>query len=135
MTATTLHDGPPAPLVTGLVQTAIGSENPGKLAEFYQRALGLDLLFEAGGMYFLGAGVVRFMIGPKPADTPLGGDAAFYFEPTVWSAAEPSVEQAGASFLSPAIVLQRAEGRELVLRAFKDPEGHTLALLGWRASH
>ena len=129
-----LHGGPTTPLVTGLVQTAIGSENPAKLADFYQRALGLDLLFEAGGMYFLGAGQVRFMIGPKQADASAAGDAAFYFEPNVWSVAEAAVESAGAAFMSPAIVLQRAEGRELALRAFKDPEGHTLALLGWRAA-
>ena len=76
----------------------------------------------------------RFMIGPKQPDAPSGGDAAFYFEPNVWSVAEAAVEAAGASFMSPAITLQKAEGRELALRAFKDPEGHTLALLGWRAA-
>jgi hypothetical protein len=30
--------------------------------------------------------------------------------------------------------VQRMEGRELALRAFKDPEGHSLALMGWRAA-
>jgi hypothetical protein len=42
------------------------------------------------------------------------------------------VTGAGAAFIHDTVVLQRAEGRELVLRAFKDPEGHALALLGWR---
>ena len=58
----------------------------------------------------------------------------FYFEPILWDLAESAVMSAGGKFLGAAMTLQRAEGRELKLRAFKDPEGHHLALLGWRAS-
>lgn len=134
MAVTALHSAPTTPLVSGMTQIAIGSADPPKLAEFYQRALGLDVLFEVSGMIFLGVGALKFMIGPKQPDIPIGGDAVFYFEPTVWTAAEAAIETAGASFMSDTIVLQRAEGRELGLRAFKDPEGHTLALYGWRAA-
>lgn len=130
----TLHPAPTTPLVSKLAQVAIASVDPPKLVDFYQRALGLDVLFETAGMYFLGIGGVQLMIGPKHPDIPLGGDATFYFEPTVWGAAEAAIEQAGATFMSPTIVLQRSEGRELGLRAFKDPEGHTLALFGWRGA-
>ena len=131
--ADTLYPAPPEPLINGVTQIAIASAEPAKLADFYRRALGLELLFETAGMYFLGAGNTRLMIGPKQPDTSMGGDAVFYFEPSVWAVAEAAIEKAGASFLHPAVPLQRAEGRELALRAFKDPEGHTLALFGWRA--
>lgn len=123
---------PPEPIVTGLRQIALGSANPAKLADFYQRALGLHVLFETNGMVFLDGGSVRLMIGAKPPEEQLGGDVMLYFEPIAWEVAERSVEAAGAAFVHPRVVLQQAEGRELTLRAFKDPEGHTLALLGWR---
>lgn len=124
---------PPEPLVTGLRQVALGSANPQKLADFYRRALGLNILFETNGMVFLDGGGVRLMIGAKPPEERLGGDAILYFEPVIWDVAERAVEAAGATFLHPRAILQEAPGRELTLRAFKDPEGHALALLGWRA--
>jgi catechol 2,3-dioxygenase-like lactoylglutathione lyase family enzyme len=123
---------PPEPVVTGLRQVALGSADPAKLADFYRRALGLNILFETGGMVFLDGGGVRVMIGAKPPGETLGGDIVLYFEPVVWDVAERSVQAAGGVFLHPPVALQRAEGRELTLRAFKDPEGHALALLGWR---
>lgn len=123
---------PPEPIVTGLRQVALGSTNPAKLAEFYRRALGLNVLFESGGMVFMEAGGVRLMIGAKPPGETIGGDAVLYFEPIIWDVAERAVEAAGGAFMHPRAVLQQAEGRELTLRAFKDPEGHSLALLGWR---
>ncbi len=125
---------PPEPLVTGIRQIALASVDPPKLADFYRRALGLPVLFETGGMVFIDAGGVRLMIGAKQPEQSLGGDVICYFEPVVWAPAESAVEAAGGIFLHAAVILQRAEGRELALRAFKDPEGHALALLGWRTA-
>ncbi len=124
----------PEPLVSGIRQIALASADPAKLADFYRRALGLQILFETNGMIFLDAGSgVRLMIGAKQADQGIGGDAVCYFEPLIWAAAERAVLAAGGAFMHDAATLQRSEGRELVLRAFKDPEGHSVALLGWRA--
>ncbi len=126
---------PPEPIVTGIRQIALASADPAKLAAFYTRALGLQVLFETGGMIFMDAGAgVRLMIGAKQPEQTIGGDAVFYFEPVIWAAAERAVSAAGGAFIHDAATLQRAEGRDLMLRAFKDPEGHTLALLGWRAA-
>ena len=125
---------PSEPIVTGLRQVALGSAEPAKLADFYRRALGLNVLFETNGMVFMDGGGVRLMIGAKPPGETIGGDAVLYFEPLVWDIAERAVEAAGAAFVHPRAVLQQAEGRQLLLRAFKDPEGHSLALLGWRGA-
>lgn len=125
---------PPEPIVTGIRQIALASADPAKLAEFYKRALGLPVLFETAGMVFMDAGAgVRLMIGPKHPDQTIGGDAVFYFEPVIWQIAEDAVTAAGGVFAGDANTLQRAAGRELKLRAFKDPEGHTMALIGWRS--
>jgi catechol 2,3-dioxygenase-like lactoylglutathione lyase family enzyme len=127
-------NAPPVPIIAGIAQVAISSADPGALVAFYRDVLGLAVLFEAGGMTFLQTGATRLMIhGPLP-DQPVGGDATIYFEPRDWSAAEAELEAAGVRFPHKAQVVQRAEGRELVLRGFRDPEGHSLALLGWRAA-
>jgi len=74
------------------------------------------------------------MIGPAQPGQTIGGDAIIYFEPRNWAEANAALEAAGVTFKGDATVVQQAPGRELALRAFKDPEGHTLALLGWRTA-
>ena len=120
------------PLLSGICQIALASDDPATLVAFYRDTLGFPVLFEASGMTFFQSGATRLMIGHKQPGQEVGGDAVIYFEPRDWSAAEAGLEQKGVVFTHPAQVVQRAEGRELALRAFKDPEGHTLALLGWR---
>jgi catechol 2,3-dioxygenase-like lactoylglutathione lyase family enzyme len=121
-----------APLLSGIAQIALASADPVALVAFYRDTLGLPVLFEASGMTFFQSGATRLMIGAAQPGQQVGGDAVIYFEPRDWSAAETKLEAMGIQFTHPAQVVQRAEGRELALRAFKDPERHTLALLGWR---
>jgi extradiol dioxygenase family protein len=102
------------------------------LVAWYRDVLGLAVLFEASGMTFFQSGATRLMIGHVQPSQTVGGDTVIYFEPRDWSAAETTLEARGVTFTHPAQVVQRAEGRELALRAFHDPEGHALALLGWR---
>jgi catechol 2,3-dioxygenase-like lactoylglutathione lyase family enzyme len=126
---------PPTPLFTRMSQIAIASEAPEKLVAFYRDVLGFRYAFETAGMHFLDIGGVMFMIGPKYPGMTIGGDATFYFEPTAWAATEATLMKANVVWHNDsAVVLQKAEGRELCLRAFKDPEGHTLAMFGWRAA-
>ncbi len=120
------------PLLSGIAQIALASANPPALVAFYRDTLGLPVLFEAGGMTFFQSGATRLMIGPKQPDRTIGGDTVIYFEPRDWSAAEAALETKGVSFLHSAQTVQQAHGRELMLRPFRDPEGHYLALMGWR---
>jgi catechol 2,3-dioxygenase-like lactoylglutathione lyase family enzyme len=123
----------PAPLLSGIAQIALTSADPASLVAWYRDVLGLPVLFEASGMTFFQSGAARLMIGPNHHGATIGGtDITLYFEPRDWSAAEAALGERGVAFTHEAQVLQRAPGRELVLRAFKDPEGHSLALLGWR---
>lgn len=126
---------PPAPLLTGIAQIALTSANPPALAAWYRDVLGLPVLFETNGMIFFQSGATRLMVGPDHRNAKIGGeDVTIYFEPHEWSAAEIFLESKGVVFTDDAHVLQKAPGRELMLRAFKDPESHSLALLGWRAA-
>ncbi len=121
------------PLLSGIAQIALTSADPAKLVAWYRDVLGFPVLFEASGMTFFQSGATRLMIGPNHHGADIGGaDITLYFEPRDWSAAESALSQRGVAFTHDAQVVQRASGRELALRAFKDPEGHSLALLGWR---
>jgi catechol 2,3-dioxygenase-like lactoylglutathione lyase family enzyme len=120
------------PLLSNVCQIALASADPPSLVAFYRDTLGFPVLFEASGMTFFRSGATRLMIGAVQPGQQVGGDVVIYFEPSDWSAAESALEAKGVAFTHPAVVVQRAEGRELALRAFKDPEGHALALMGWR---
>lgn len=120
------------PMLTGICQVALASANPQNLVAFYRDTLGLPILFEASGMTFFQSGATRLMIGSAQAGQSVGGDSVIYFEPHDWNAAEAALETAGIVFLQPAQAVQQAPGRELMLRAFHDPEGRTLAIMGWR---
>jgi catechol 2,3-dioxygenase-like lactoylglutathione lyase family enzyme len=122
-----------APLFNGISQIALSSADPAKLSAWYRDTLGVPVLFEAGGMTFFQTGATRFMIGPAQPEEAIGGDAIVYFEPRDWAEANAALEAAGVAFTGDGMVVQQAPGRELVVRAFRDPEGHTLALLGWRS--
>jgi catechol 2,3-dioxygenase-like lactoylglutathione lyase family enzyme len=122
------------PLLSGICQIALASADPAALVAFYRDTLGFPVLFETAGMTFFQSGAARLMIGPAQPGQSIGGDAVIYFEPRDWSAAEAKLEAAGIQFMHPAQVLQRAPGRELMLRPFRDPEGHYLAIMGWRAA-
>ena len=121
------------PLLTGICQVALASADPGALVAFYRDTLGFPVLFETTGMTFFQSGATRLMIGAAQPGQQVGGDAILYFEPRDWSSTESALEAKGIAFLHPAQKLQQAPGRELMLRAFKDPEGHALAIMGWRA--
>ena len=121
------------PLLTGICQIALASADPGALVAFYRDTLGFPVLFETNGMTFFQSGATRLMIGAAQPGKQVGGDAILYFEPRDWSSTESALEAKGIAFLHPAQKLQQAPGRELMLRAFKDPEGHALAIMGWRA--
>ncbi|MFT3727727.1 MAG: hypothetical protein QM759_07880 [Terricaulis sp.] len=122
----------PLPRFTRVSQIAIASEDPAKLVAFYRDMLGFRYAFETAGMHFLDIGGMLFMIGPKYPGVSIGGDTTLYFEPTAWRSTEAALTKAGVGFVHDTVILQKENDRELALRAFKDPEGHTLAMFGWR---
>ena len=120
-------------LFKGVGQVGGISEDAPKLIAFYRDVLGFPVLFEANGMTFLEAGATRLMISAGEAAGEASKDVALYFEPHDWTLAEARLEASGVAFPHEAIVVQRAEGREHLLRGFRDPEGRPIYLLGWRA--
>lgn len=112
-------------------QIGIASAAAPALIAFYRDKLNMPVGLEAGGMTFIHAGETSLMIGAM--DAPPKADVMVYFEPHDWSAAESQMEAAGVVFEREAMVIQREETREHMLRPFRDPEGRPLYLMGWRA--
>ena len=114
----------------GLVQVALTCRDLDRARSFYRDVLGLTLLFETNGMLFFQLDGLRLMIGKEMApDSPIGGSVLYFNAPDI-DALGAALEARGVTFSSPAQILQRTDTHELKLRAFQDPDGNALALIG-----
>jgi len=113
-----------------LVQVALTTRDMERSRHFYRDILGLPLLFEAGGMMFFDLCGLRLMIGSEAVGGQPPGGSILYFEAPDIDRLGPALEAKGVQFPGPAQVVQRAETHELKLRAFRDPDGNALALMG-----
>jgi len=113
-----------------LQQVALTCRDLGRARSFYRDTLGLPLLFEAGNMLFFQLDGLRLMVGlEEQAASPIGGSVLYFDAPDI-DALGAALEAKGVVFLRPAETVQRTETHELKLRAFKDPDGNALALMG-----
>jgi catechol 2,3-dioxygenase-like lactoylglutathione lyase family enzyme len=113
-----------------LVQVAFTCRDLDRARSFYRDTLGLPLMFEAGNMLFFQLEGLRLMVGKeeKPGG-PIGG-AVVYFDAPDIDALGAALEAKGVTFARPAETVQRTETHELKLRAFHDPDGNAIALMG-----
>lgn len=112
-----------------LVQVALTTRDVERARHFYREILGFPLLFEAGGMLFFDLGGLRLLIGPEGAAGPPGGSILYFDAPDLDRLAA-ALEARGVEFLGPAQTVQRTTTGELKVRAFRDPDGNTLELMG-----
>lgn len=122
----------PAPsLLAGrkLVQVALTTLDQERSKAFYRDLLGLQLLFEVPNMVFYQMGDLRLMVGMEAGLTP-GGSVLYIDAPDI-DTLGVELEKRGVKFGGGVEVVQRTEKGELKLRAFKDPDGNSLALMGF----
>jgi catechol 2,3-dioxygenase-like lactoylglutathione lyase family enzyme len=112
-----------------LVQIALTARDIERSRHFYRDVLGLPLLFEAGGMLFFELPGLRLMIGTENSAGAPGGSVLYFDAPDIDSLA-PALERKGIQFLGPSQTVQTTATHDLKLRAFRDPDGNPLALMG-----
>jgi len=113
-----------------LVQVALTCRDLDRTQAFYGDTLGLPFLFEANGMLFFQLDGMRLMLGKElMLDSPIGGSVVYFDAPDI-DVLGPAMEAKGVQFNGPVQVLQRTDTHELKLRAFHDPDGNALALMG-----
>lgn len=112
-----------------IAQVAVVCRDVARATAFYRDALGLPLLFEAGGMSFLQCGPTRLMLTlPSSPDLDRPG-SILYFRSDDIAAHVQALRDAGASILREPALAHRDASHELWLAFFRDSEGNTLALM------
>lgn len=113
-----------------LVQVALTCRDLDRARAFYRDTLGLPLMFEAGNMLFFQLEGLRLMVGKeeKPGG-PIGGSVVYFDAPDIDELGK-ALEARGVTFERPAETVQRTATHELKLRAFRDPDGNAIALMG-----
>jgi methylmalonyl-CoA/ethylmalonyl-CoA epimerase len=112
-----------------LVQVALTSRDLERSRQFYRDTLGLPLLFEAGTMMFFDLCGTRLLVGSENTAGEPGGSILYIDAPDI-DTLGPALEARGVRFLGPSQVVQSTTSHELKIRAFHDPDGNVLQLMG-----
>ncbi|MEP6618561.1 MAG: VOC family protein [bacterium] len=116
--------------ITGLRQVALTVSSVEQSVAFYRDAVGLPFLFSAGpNLAFLSIGGVRLMLsGPEGAFTP-GLSSVLYFQVADIIAAHAAMKARAVDFIDEPHLIAQMPDHDLWLSAFRDPDGHTMALM------
>ena len=119
----------PAPSLSRLGQIAMPVRDVARATRFYRDALGMPLLFEAGGMAFFDNGGVRLMLAqPEKGDAPNAGSVLYYKVEDIQQAFE-SLGARGVEFIDKPHLIAKMPDHDLWMVFLRDGEGNTLALM------
>jgi methylmalonyl-CoA/ethylmalonyl-CoA epimerase len=111
-----------------IAQVALTVRDLAEAKEFYQNALGMRFLFEAGTMAFFQCGTVRLLIGAS--DKPFTpGETILYFRVADIDQAHSLLKKKGIDFAQDPHLVARMKSHDLWIAFLKDPSGNTLALM------
>ena len=116
--------------VTGLGQVALTVSDVARSAAFYREAVGLRFLFAAGpSLAFLDLGNARLMLSaPEGAFTP-GSGTVLYLRVADILASFGALRGRGVTFVDEPHLVAPMPDHDLWMCFFRDPDGHTLALM------
>jgi methylmalonyl-CoA/ethylmalonyl-CoA epimerase len=97
---------------------------------FYRDAVGLRLLFEAPpALAFFDCGGVRLMLSQPEGEFKPGASSVVYFRTTDIEGTHKAMQSRGVPFVDNPHLVARMPDHELWMCFFKDPDGHTFALM------
>jgi catechol 2,3-dioxygenase-like lactoylglutathione lyase family enzyme len=109
-------------------QIAVAVQDVDRAADFYQRVLGLPLLFKFPGLAFFDCGGVRLMLS-KAERPEFDRTSIIYYRVPDVTAAALELERRGVVFEGTPHVVHRDERHELWMAFFRDSEGNYLGLM------
>lgn len=118
------------PTIQDIGQIAVTVGDVAAAKAFYQDALGLKLLFDAGpNLSFLAAGPVRVMLTLPQGAGEVGKNSILYFRTTALDAMYRRVlERGGKAEREPALTA-RMPDHELWIGFVRDPDGNLVGLM------
>jgi methylmalonyl-CoA/ethylmalonyl-CoA epimerase len=102
-----------------------------RAVSFYRDALGLTLLFEAPpAMAFFDCGGIRLMLSQPEGDfRPGSSSSVLYFRISDIEGTQQTLKSHGVPFVDDPHLVAKMPDHELWMCFFRDPDGHTLALM------
>jgi methylmalonyl-CoA/ethylmalonyl-CoA epimerase len=102
--------------------------------DFYRDAVGLPFLFAAGpSLAFLDLGGVRLMLSAPEGDFVPGSSTVLYLKVADIAAAHDAMRRRGVPFVDEPHLIAKMPDHDLWMAFFRDPDGHTAALMSERA--
>ena len=116
-------------MIDGIGQIAINVHDVERATAFYRDTLGLQLLFETGGMAFFDCGGVRLMLSkPSAAEFDHPGSILYYRVQDI-QAVTAVLKSRGAPFEEEPHLLAKMPDHDLWMAALRDTEGNFLSLM------
>jgi methylmalonyl-CoA/ethylmalonyl-CoA epimerase len=118
------------PGITRLGQIQIGTRDVERAAEFYEKVLGLKLLFKAPpGLAFFDCNGVRLMLDrPETAEFAHASSILYFVVPDI-QAAHAGMKEKGVRFDDEPHMIARLPDHDLWMTFFRDTEDNLLALM------
>jgi methylmalonyl-CoA/ethylmalonyl-CoA epimerase len=129
-----MPDAAPASTPTALGQIALTVSDVARSTAFYRDAVGLRFLFAAGPtLAFLDLGGVRLMLSAPEGDFTPGSSTVLYIRVGDIMASFAEMRARGVTFVDEPHLIAPMADHDLWMTFFRDPDGHTLALMCERA--
>ena len=116
--------------VTGLGQVALSVADVARSTTFYRDAVGLRFLFAAGSsLAFLDLGNARLMLSTPEGDFTPGSSTVLYLRVADIATSHATMRARGVPFVDEPHLVAPMPDHDLWMCFFRDPDGHTLALM------
>ena len=120
-------------MIENLGQVALTVRDVKRSLAFYQDALELPFLFSpTPTLAFLTIGDVRLMLSEPEGEFSPGGSTVLYLRIADIDAEHATLRARGVEFIDTPHLIARMSNHELWMCFFRDPDGHTLALMSER---
>jgi len=110
-------------------QIALAVRDVDRAEAFYRDTLGLRRLFRFGDLTFFDCAGVRLLIEKANDPANAGHGSPIYFACADIALTVSALERRGVAFESQPHLIAVMEDHDLWMAFFKDPDGHTLALM------